>query len=171
MPRITFSQVNNYLKGLATAHVDIKDTYRWNPMEFTGALRNGVELPVMLIDAVETQTSGDTTKTIHKNSTAFTIVGKPNTRTGNLDAYDAQDEVLEFCQAICFDLEDRILHDATLPEMGGVKNWLYGLVDKNSISHFKVGPVFIDGLYGYRCEVTFKNTVPLSVNASKFNDL
>lgn len=171
MPRITFSQFNAYFKNLAKTHVSIKDAYRWNPMEFTGRSRQGVELPVMLIDAVETQTSGDTTKTVHANNIAFTILGKPNTNTGKIDAYDAQDEVLEYCQNICFDLEARILYDATLPEIDGVKNWMYGLVSKNNIRHFKLGPIFTDGLYGYRTEVTFKNIVPLGVDADKFNDL
>lgn len=171
MPRITFSQLNAYFKNLGENHVDIQDVYRWNPQEFTGKMRSGVQLPVMLVDPVETHPSGDTTKTIHSNHIAFTVLGKPDTKTGKIDSYDAQDEVLDYCQNICFDLEARILYDATLPEIAGVKNWMYGLVDKNSFHHFKVGPVFVDGLYGYRTELIFKNTVPLGVDVSKFTDL
>lgn len=172
MPRISFLTIVNYLESLATLHVDIKDQYRWNASEFSGALRKGVELPVMLIDAIETQTGGDKTKTIHNNSGAFTILGKPNTRTGNLDAYAAQNEVLDYCQTICFDIETRILSDSeNIKDTNGDKNWLYGLVDKNSFHTFKLGPVFSDGLYGYRTEFTLKNLVPTCPDSSKWSDL
>ena len=172
MPRISFLNIINYLEQLAANHVDIKQSYRWNVSEVSGALRSGIELPVMLIDAVETQTKGDATKTIHVNTTAFTILGKPNTRTGNLDQYEAQNEVLDFCQQICFDIENRILHDASIPKgANGSKNWLYGLVDKNSFHHFKIGPIFSDGLYGYRCELTLKNQVSLCPDVNKWSDL
>lgn len=172
MPRITFLTITNYLEALANKHVSVNDSYRWNATEFTNALRQGVNLPVMLIDAVETQPEGDHTKTIHRNSTAFTVLGKPNTSTGNLDAYAAQNEVLELCQGICFDMETRILHDAQQPlDAQGNKNWLYGLIDKNSFHHFKVGPITVDALYGYRCEVTLKNTVSTQVETEKWNDL
>lgn len=172
MPKISFLNIVNYLEELAINHVDIKDSYRWNISEVSGALRKGINLPVKLIDAVETQTKGDKTKTIHNNTTAFTILGKPNTLTGNLDQYDAQNEVLEFCQQICFDIETRILNDAEkVKDSNGNKNWLYGLVDKGSFHHFKVGPLFSDGLYGYRCELALKNQVSTCVDKSKWNDL
>lgn len=171
MPRISFLNIINYLEQLAVNHVDIKKSYRWNVSEVSGALRSGIELPVMLIDAVETQTKANNTKTIHVNTTAFTILGKPNTRTGNLDQYEAQNEVLDFCQQICFDIEQRIINDASISRKNGVKNWLYGLVDKNSFHHFKLGPIFSDGLYGYRCELTLKNQVCTEPNVYKWNDL
>lgn len=171
MPRVSLLTVVNYLEALADKNTDIKDKYRWNVSEVTGKLRKGVDLPVMLIDAVETQTSGDKTKTNHTNATAFTILGKPNTKTGNLDEYDAQNEVLDFCHQISLETETRILHDASLPKINGVKNWLYGMVDKNSFHHFKVGPLFSDGLYGYRCEVALKNQVCTTPDVSKWDDL
>ena len=171
MPRISFLNIINYLEELATNHVDIKGSFRWNVSEVSGALRSGIELPVMLIDAVETQTKADSTKAIHINTTAFTILGKPNTRTGNLDKYEAQNEILDYCQQICFDIEQRIISDANIPRKDSVKNWLYGLVDKNSFHHFKLGPIFSDGLYGYRCEVSLKNQVCTEPNPDKWNDL
>lgn len=172
MPRISFLTIVNYLETLATAHVEIKDTYRWNANEFSGSLRRGVNLPVMLIDAVETQTSGNPSQTFHANTTAFTILGKPNKPTGCLDAYDTQNEVLDYCQSICFDIEARIIDYAQqAKDANGNKNWLYGLVDKNSFHTFKIGPITSDGLYGYRTELTLKNQVPTCPDASKWNDL
>jgi hypothetical protein len=172
MPRISFLAIVNYLESLAVSHIDIKSSYRWNSLEFSGKLRSGVELPVMLIDSVETQTDGDNTKTIHNNMTAFTILGKLNTKTGNLDEYQAQNLVLDFCQNICFDLETRILYDSDqIKDAQGNKNWLYGMVDRKSFHHFKVGPIFTDGLYGYRCEVTINNQECVIPDSSKWDDL
>ena len=172
MPNITFNHIVNYLENLADAHVSINSKYRWNAHEFSGALRNGVALPVMLIDAPETQTGGDATKTLHNNTTAFTVLDKPNTRTGDFNEYEAQNQVLNACQEICFDLETRILHDAEkVKDSKNAKNWLYGLVSKNSFHHFKVGPVFSDGLYGYRCELTITNQVPTLPDITKWSDL
>lgn len=168
-----FLKITGYLENLADQHVNINSKYRWNVNEVTGALRKGIDLPVMLIDAVETQSQGaNTTSLIHSNTTAFTILGKPNTRTGNLDKYQAQNEVLEHCQTICFELQNRILHDAEQPkDSAGNKNWLYGLVDKNAFHFFKVGPLFSDGLYGYRCELTLKNKVCTEVDTTKWSGL
>jgi len=172
MPRVSFLTIVNYLESLAAKHVAINESFRWNVSEFSGALRSGVRLPVMLIDAIETQTQSDKDKTIHANTTAFTILGKPNTRTGNLDQYQAQNEVLDCCQQLCFDIEARVLYDARqVKGDDGLKNWLYGLVDKNSFHHFKIGPIFSDGLYGYRCELTLKNVEPACPDVSKWEDL
>ena len=171
MPRISFLNIVNYLEELANNHVAIQTSFRWNVLEASGKLRAGIELPVMLIDSIETQTNASNTKTIHINTTAFTILGKPNTRTGNLDEYEAQNQTLDYCQQICFDIEQRIISDANNPIKNGGNNWLYGLLDKNSFHHFKVGPVFSDGLYGYRCEVSLKNQVCTEPNPDKWNDL
>jgi hypothetical protein len=172
MPRVSFLTIVNYLEQLAANHTEINGSYRWNSSEFSGSLRKGVALPVMLIDAVETQTSGDHKKTIHSNMTAFTILGKPNIKTGNMDTYAAQNEVLDFCQQLCFDIETRIIHDAEqVSDAEGNQNWLYGMVNKNSFHHFKIGPIFTDGLYGYRCELTLKNQECTLPDASKWEDL
>ncbi|WP_028890879.1 hypothetical protein [Tenacibaculum sp. 47A_GOM-205m] len=172
MANISFLTIVNYLEALSANHVDVKDSFRWNVNEVSGALRSGVALPITLIDAPETQSSGkNTTPLIHINTTAFTVLGKPNTKTGNLDDYDAQNEVLDYTQRICFDFQKRILHDASLPKINGQKNWLYGLIDKNSFHFFKVGPLFSEGLYGYRCELTIKNKVTTEVDAEKWSDL
>ena len=172
MPKVSFLTIVNYLEGLGEKHSKIKSFYRWNVSEATGAMRKGFDLPVMLIDAVETQTMGNTTKTLHNNKTAFVILGKPNTKTGNLDQYQAQNEVLDYCQQICFDIETRIMHDAQqLKDSDGNKNWMYGLLDKNAFHHFKIGPIFTEGLYGYRCELAIKNQVCTMPDANIWEDM
>ena len=171
MPRLSFLDYINYFEDLAAKHVEIKGAFRWNLNEISAAMRTGTQLPVMLVDAPETRTYGNRTKTVHHNVLAFTILGKPNTITGDLDAYEAQNETLDYCHKICFDVEARILDDAEKPQLNGVKNWLYGMADKNSFHFFKVGPIFSDGLYGYRCELTLKNQVPTCPDSTKWSDL
>lgn len=157
-----FLNIINYLENLAKQHTLINSHFRWNVSEVTGAFRKGVELPVMLIDAIETQTEGNTTKTFHNHTTAFTILGKPNTRTGNLDDYEAQNEVLELCMQICFDIEARLIGERLKSPF---------LVEKNSFHFFKVGPLFVEGLYGYRCEFSLKNKACCQIDALKWKDL
>ncbi|ALU74348.1 hypothetical protein AUW17_03270 [Tenacibaculum dicentrarchi] len=172
MPRIDFKTITNYLENLADANIEIASKYRWNVTEFTGNLRSGIALPVKLIDAVEVQTSGNNTQRSHNNIVAFTVLDKPNTRTGNANEYDAQNEVLNRCQNICFDIETRILHDATnIKDADGNRNWLYGRVEEGSFRFYKMGPIFTDTLYGYRCEFALKNQVCKIPDASKWNDM
>ena len=172
MPRISLKDIVNYLEYLADQHVDLKSKFRWNINEVSGAMRNGVELPLMAIDSVETRTKGDASKTLHANSIAFTILGKPNTKTGNLDESEAQTEVLDFCQNICFDIEARMLYDSRqLKDKDGNKNWLYRRFDKTSFHFFKVGPVYTDSLFGYRCELSFDNQESMDPEITKWADL
>ncbi len=77
MANISFTTIIEYFENLAKQHVEINSCYRWNINEVTGAFRKGVKLPVMLIDAVETQPVGDKYQTFHEDSTAITILGKP----------------------------------------------------------------------------------------------
>ena len=172
MPRTSFLDIVTYLEDLATKHADITESYRWNVLDASGAMRSGINTPLMLIDAIETQTTGGPGKTIHKNTTAITILGKPNTPTAHADAYQSQNEVLDHCQKICFEIEARIIHDSKQTvDASGNKNWMYGLVDRSSFHFFKVGPIFSDRLFGYRCELTLKNTVPDCPDKTKWSDL
>jgi|GEM_PF-1393964 len=171
MPRISFLTIVNYLESLASKHTLINDSYRWNLNEVEGQLKSGLTLPVLFIDPVEVKPSGDAAKTFHSNITAFTILGKPGVNTNKLDSYDEQNEVLDYCQQLCFDVQERIMHDATIARIDDEKNWMYGLVDKSSFHFFKVGPLFTDQLYGYRCELTLKNKVSLYIEKNKWTDL
>jgi len=139
MPRISFLDIVTYLESLATKHADINESYRWNVLEASGAMRTGVKLPLTLIDSVETQTAGDNTKTIHKNTTAFTILGKPNTPTAQIDAYAAQNETLDHCQKISFEMEARIIHDAQqIKDANGNKDTLGATPAKLTANGYKV---------------------------------
>lgn len=169
MPNITFLNIVSYLESLAEKHVGIKSNFRWNIEEAGGAMRSGIEYPVMLIDPVEVKTEGDYSKLFHYNNTAITILAKPSTRQGN--QFESQNEVLNECQQICFDLENRIINDSRSRIIEEQKNWLYNLVDINSFQFFKMGPLFTDNLYGYRLEIQIKNSVIKEIDKDKWTDL
>lgn len=171
MPKISFLDIVNYLENLAENHTEINSSYRWNVAEMEGNLRSGLLLPVMLIDAIETKSEGSPGKFFHVNTTAVTILGKENTPTASMDDYENQNIVLNFCQGICFEIESRIVHDSKIAKINDLSNWLFGMVDLNSIQHFKIGPITSDSLYGYRLEFTIKNNVPKMPTISKWNDL
>lgn len=170
MPNISFEVLISYLEDLADKHIDIKDKFRWNISEVSGAMRSGVEYPVMTIDSPEVSTTGDTAKRFHQNSIAFNILAKPEGQRG-ADKYAEQNVVLNQCLQICYDLECRIIADGSLVKIGGEKNWLYNMIDINSFNFQKIGPIYSDGLFGYRCELLIKNSVPRVVDTSKWNDL
>jgi hypothetical protein len=171
MPRVSYNTIIEYLDFLASNHVNIADSYRWNVSDISGAFRKGVALPVMLIDPIENHPQGDAVKIINDNMTAITILGKPNTTTAQLDSYSQQNIVLNYTYELCLDVMKRILSDAQKITINGSKNWMYGMVDVSSFHILNIGPVFTDRLYGYRMEIVFKNTESLIVDESKWNDL
>lgn len=170
MPNISFNILISYLEELADKHVDIKSHFRWNISEVTGAMRSGIEYPVMAIDSPEVSTSGDRSSRFHYNSMAFTILAKPENIRG-ADKYAEQNQVLNECLQICYELEKRIVADSALRARAGEKNWLYNLLDINSFNFQKIGPIYSDGLFGYRCELLIKNSVPKGLDASKWTDI
>lgn len=170
MPNISFEILISYLEDLAEKHIDIKSHFRWNISEVTGAMRSGIEYPLMAIDSPEISTSGDRSSRFHYNSMAFTILAKPGNTRG-ADKYAEQNAVLNDCLQICYEIEKRIIADGSLVKIGGEKNWLYNMVDISSFNFQKVGPIYTDVLFGYRCEFLIKNSVPKVVDASKWNDL
>ena len=130
----TFKKIIDYLTDLGSKHVDIKDAYRFNHLEISGSLKKGVNKSFMLIDPVEVQPSKTPVTTTHNNKCAFTILGKEGVSTAKLDAYDAQNEVLDWCQAIAFEVAARITEDAS----NSANKWLYGAIDINSFHYYKL---------------------------------
>lgn len=164
--KISFLSIISYLENLAAQHNNILSVYRWNKVEFQNNIKRGVSLPVMLIDSPETQAEGENARTFHNHSLAITILGKEGVRTDQIDDTDKQNEVLDYCQQIAFEVMARIVDDSLQ-----VNHWLYGKVDKQSFHYFKVGPAFSDGLYGYRVEFNVKSKESYVLDATKWADL
>lgn len=162
---VTFETIVSYLENLATQHIDVAEHFRWNKTELQGSLRSGVNLSLMLIDAPETQEEFPNNKSFHNHSCAITILGKSGVDTSKIDNYANQNEVLDHCQQICFEIAKRIKYDGQLP------GWMYGLVVGESFHYFKVGPIFSNGYYGYRCEFNIKAKADCVVDTAKWGDL
>jgi hypothetical protein len=167
----SFKIITDYLLNLGAQHIDIGDAFRFNQLELAGSLKNSTKLSVMLVDSIETKADDTNNKTFHNNYCAFTVLGKPGVSTAKIDSYDAQNEVLQHCQQICFEIAARIKHDATETDLDGSLKWMYGTLERGSFHYFKVGPVFAEQLYGYRCEFTLKPYENYKVDTTKWNDL
>lgn len=166
-PKASFKQITDFLTNLGNLHVDVNSVYRWNRTELAGAMRNGAAKSIMLIDAVEVNTKSPGNNNVHLNQCAFTILGKDGVSTAKIDSYTAQNEVLEHTQQIAFEIATRIQIEASEIENA----WLYGHLEKGSFNFFKVGPIFTENQFGYRCEFTITTTEVYKPDVTKWSDL
>ena len=163
----SFETIIGYLENLGNLHVDVNSTYRINRVELAGSLRKGASKSIMLIDAIEVNTQKTNNINTHLNQCAFTVLGKPNVSTAKIEDSTAQNEVLQHCQSIVFEIAARIKHDSRNVAL----DWLYGNLQEDSFSFFKVGPVFIDSHYGYRCEFILKSNEVYKIDPNKWTDI
>lgn len=169
--KASFQKIVDFLTNLGAQHTNIGDVFRWNKLQLAGNLKTNINLSAMLIDSVETLVNNPNHKAMHGNQCAFTILGKNGVSTAQIDSYDKQNEVLDHCQAVAFEMAARIIKEATETDLQGSLKWLYGNVELASFHFYKVGPVFTDQLYGYRCEFTIKAKEDYTVDVAKWADL
>jgi hypothetical protein len=167
-PKASFKKIVDFLTLIGSNHTDVNSVYRWNRLELDGAMRSGATKSIMLIDAIEVNTDSPGNNNLHLNQCAITILGKEGVSTAKIDSYDAQNDVLEHCQNIAFEIAARLIREA---DDYAANKWLYGNLEKGSFSFFKVGPVFTENLYGYRCEFTIKSLEDYSIDYDKWADL
>jgi hypothetical protein len=165
-PEASFLKIVTLITSLGEKHKDIDDVFRWNRLELAGALRRSANNTIMLIDAVEVMPSS-VGKSAHSNNCAFTILGKKDVKTDKIDSYAEQNEVLEHCLLIAFEVAARLILEANDPAV----KWLYGNITKGAFTYNKVGPLFTNNLFGYRCEFTINSIEKYIVDQSKWIDL
>jgi hypothetical protein len=170
-PKSPFQKIVNFLMDLGNNHNDIQQVFRWNRMELNGSFRHNPNQTNMLIDSVEVFVTNPNHNNFSQNNCAFTILGKQDVSTAKLDAYNEQNEVLEHCLEIAFEVASRIKYESTETNLQGELKWLYNNVELDSFHFFKVGPVFTQQLYGYRCEFTIKQKQCLKPDINKWKDL
>lgn len=163
----SFQTIISFLTNLGNQHIDVNSVFRFNRLELQGSLRKGLQKSIMLLDAIEVNTEKTNNINTHLNQCAFTILGKEGVSTSKIDAYDAQNEVLEHCQAIVFEIAARIKIESKKIE----NEWLYANLIEDSFSFFKVGPVFTENMYGYRCEFIIKSNEKYALNFDKWLDV
>ena len=165
-PKASFKQITDFLTDLGNKHIDVNSVYRWNRTELAGAMRKNVQKSIMLIDAVEINTNSPSNNNVHLNQCAFTILGKEGVSTAQIDSYTNQNDVLQHTQQIAFEIATRIQREAA-----NINNaWLYGHLEKGSFNFFKVGPVFTENHFGYRCEFTITTTEVYKLDDAKWSD-
>lgn len=167
-PNIDFEKIVKYLEDLGSKHVDINKTVRWNRAELQGQMRTENLESIMLIDAPEFQSEGSQNN-IHSILCAFTILGKKNVATPKIDDYDKQNEIIDHCLNICFEVAARIQRDAYESSNEKLK-WLYAALQKASYQYIKVGPIFTNHLYGYRCQFEIRSPEVYKLDPAKWTD-
>ena len=168
-PNIDFESIISYLENLGAQHSDINKVVRWNRAELQGQMRTENLESVLLIDAPEIYSS-DNERNVHVHDCALTVLGKKNVAAPRLDDYEKQNEIIQHCQQICFELAARIQVDSYKSEEPSLK-WLYGAVEKDSFVFIKVGPAFTNHLYGYRLEFVIKSREVYKIDTNKWLDL
>ena len=136
--------------------------FRMDLSEITGGFRTGITFPCLVAESPE----GDGSESNLHSSVmgklfAFTVYHKP--QRGN---YDDQNEKLGECEAIVLKILARMRHDARIPD-----HLLYNRLEISSVNYIKVGPIFTENLYGYRCTGMIKAEVPLKVDPADWDDV
>lgn len=166
----SFKEIIDFQTNICKKHKDVVDVFRFNKLELSSALRRGSNGTVVLLDSIEVDPNANTSgKVIHRNKGAFTVLGKKDTSTSDITNYDAQNDVLDHCQTIAFEIAARYKYESNI--FNEANKWLYNNIDINSFSYFKVGPIFADNLYGYRCEFTIKSIENFIVDPGMWEDL
>lgn len=168
-PKVSFDHIISYLEGLGDKHIDINKSFRWNRLQIQGAIRGENKESLMLIDAPEFNSEG-TQVNVHVIDCAITILGKKDVSNPNLEDDSKQNEIINHCANICFEVGARIQTDSYDSSDNTLK-WLYGNVIKNSFSYSKVGPIFTNMYYGYRLEFQIKSPEVYKVDPAKWSDL
>lgn len=150
-----------YFKNLSEKHKQIHDFFRMNLSEIQGAFRRGVELPALVLESYDGGIGGSKISTDIHRGFAFTIYLKA--RKNN---YDDQDVKLNLAEQIGIQIIARMHIDSFNKE-----SIIYNQFDKNTAEWHKVGPVFTEGLFGYRFTGEFKGLQSLKVDGSVWTDI
>lgn len=168
-PTADFTTIKDYLESLGNLHVDINKVVRWNLAELNGQMRTNNQESIMLIDAPQINSEASE-RNVHVHDCAFTILGKPGVSAPRIDDYEKQNEIIQHCQNICFEVASRIQVDSYKSEDASLK-WLYAGLQKQSFQYFKVGPIFTNNLYGYRCQFEITTREVYTIDPLKWSDV
>lgn len=153
-----------YFKNLneKSVHFGADSFFRMDLSEITGAFRKGITFPAMSVESPEGDAEGSSKNNSVINRTgAFTIWEKP--QTGN---FTDQTTKIDDCEQIGLKLIARMRLDCANPESP-----LYNKFDVSSVRFIKVGPIFNEGLYGYRFTFVIAGSESLKVDPADWSDI
>ncbi|MBT0607652.1 hypothetical protein [Aequorivita echinoideorum] len=161
---MTHAPIIAYLENLNAKLVDFAENsfFRMDLAEITGAFRKGITFPAMCVESPEGDAENSTKNNSVLNRTcAFTIYKKP--QQGN---FIDQDEKIDDCEKIGLKIIARMRLDNAAPDSP-----LYNKFEVASVRWVKVGPIFNEGLYGYRFIFTIAGDEKLIVNPDDWSDI
>lgn len=162
MKQITHQDIVNYMRSLADNHLDIKDFFRMDVTEIQGAFRAGIDFPCLALESLEGDFSGSSTgNSIDNQSFAFTMLTAPV-----IGDFKEQNIMLDQSQIIGKELIARMRHDARVKG-----HLLHKAFYVSGVNYHKVGPLFLEHLYGYRFVVELRYKTELIVDVGVWKDL
>lgn len=161
MPRKTHSEIINFHKNIAAAHVGINGFYRFDMNEIIGQFRSGVPTPALLLESHSSELESATKMISNFNS--FRISFLLIDFAGKVGDFDKQNEVLDRLENIALDIVSYLVKEN---KTNG--SWLFGMFDINSVRIEKIGPLF-DNMYGWNIIYALKNHESMVFDAEKWN--
>ena len=150
-----------YFESLATNHKNIKGFFRMDLSEIMGSFRSGVDFPCLVLESHDGDL-GDSNRisTSNNRGFAFTIYDNPDR-----DNYDEQNEKLSNCEVLGLQVISRMKHDESIPD-----HFLNNKFQVSTVKYSKVGPIFMEKLYGYRFEGEISGREPMVFDPSLWSD-
>jgi hypothetical protein len=158
---ITNKTITAFIKSIATAHVDIKDFYRFNIQEVNNALSHSIQLPALLLEAPSINLTSQTKMVSNFNvrNISFLILDYVD----GTDNFESEEEVLENCEGLALDAISYLVKCAKDPS-----HFLFGKFDINTVRIEKVGPVF-DNMFGWNVLFDIIAQEPMCYVPEKWN--
>lgn len=159
--RKTHSQIIEFHKKIAAAHIGINDFYRFDVNELIGQFRSGIKTPTLLLESHSSELESHTKMVSNFSSIKVSFILLDF--AGQKNDFDKQNEVLDRLENIALDIVSYLV---TQNKTNG--SWLFGMFDINSVKIEKVGPAF-DNMYGWNVIYSLKNHEPMIFNPDKWN--
>ena len=163
---LSHNDIVAYMSNLTTQNLNTNDFFRMNIAEIQGAINSKIQYPCLALESHEGNFDGSSpNNTLEQKTFAFSILDKPAKRT-----FDAENTSLDLAETIGQQFLARMRYDNA-----DATSQLYQAFNINRVSYHKVGPIYADGLFGYRFEIplnpTKSNLKPIADNWSDLNTI
>lgn len=159
---LTYTQLLDFHKSIANAHVDINDFYRVDFDELQGQMRAGINgFPVLFMEAPSIAISSETKGVTNFGNRANSILILDNVY--DREDFPAVEAALEKTHRIALDIISYLLKCSK-----DSNHFLFGKFDSNTVSIEKVGPI-VDNLYGWNILYQTKSFESMQFNPDKWN--